>query len=116
MTNIPAEIQNQKNNKKTKNQHQHSLGTIQNQIKQRHQFFWFWLFWFSDFPSRDVASSAFSCFFGCGSLLRSFYVSSLDTYKLPTLQPIDAVTLLRRKCAHALLFVGCANADTVFPA
>ena len=36
-------------------------------------------------------------------------------YKLPTLQPIDAVTLLRRKCAHALLFVGCANAGTVFP-
>ena len=36
-------------------------------------------------------------------------------YKLPTLQPIDAVTLLRRKCAHAVLFVGCANADTVFP-
>ena len=43
------------------------------------------------------------------------HVSSLDMYKLPTLQPIDAVTLLRCKCAHALLLVGCANADTVFP-
>ena len=34
-------------------------------------------------------------------------------YKLPTLQPMDAMTLLRCKCAHALLFVGCANADSL---
>ena len=40
------------------------------------------------------------------------YVSTLSLYILPSLQPMNAVTLQRcNNCTHDLLFVGCANAD-----